>query len=146
MTSGDRLSTSRPTRKQRYCAYHFRSRNEISGLHPDAAGGLQDFAPDLVVLAGSTVVLSPQVEADAQAAGYDTRRVGGVTRTETARLLNALPAELGVAYLPIGASAADAAALGARPPGRSWVSWTHCAPTSTGWRRPTTRSARMSTR
>lgn len=54
-------------------------------LGSDARQGLSDYRPDLVILAGGEAALSPQVEEDVRNAGYNVRRVGGVSRTDTSK-------------------------------------------------------------
>lgn len=53
-------------------------------LGDDARQGLANYRPDLVIIAGGPQALSPQVEEDTRQAGYDTRRVAGTNRTDTA--------------------------------------------------------------
>lgn len=55
-----------------------------STLTSVATEQLQQLDPDLVVLAGGEAALSPQVEADVQALGFETRREAGAGRDETA--------------------------------------------------------------
>lgn len=68
-------------------------------LDDQARQGLLDTDPDVVVLAGGPVALSPEVEQQVAdlLPGAQLRRFAGEGRTETARLLNELPGELGIA-------------------------------------------------
>lgn len=69
-----------------------------SSLGGQAADGLAAADPQVVVLAGGTVALSEQVEADIGELlpDADIRRMAGIDRTETARLVNELTGQLGV--------------------------------------------------
>lgn len=82
-------------------------------LDDQARQGLVDTAPDVVVLAGGPAALSQQVEDQIVALlpGSLVRRVGGAGRTETARLLNELPGELGIVR-PVLAGATVAGDVG----------------------------------
>lgn len=80
-------------------------------LSDDTRAGLEAFGPELVVLAGGTQALTPAVEDQVAALGVPVRRVAGSSRLETSRALAALPAELGVAFLGAGGTAADSERL-----------------------------------
>ncbi|HEX9767277.1 MAG TPA: cell wall-binding repeat-containing protein [Nitriliruptorales bacterium] len=78
-------------------------------LDDQARQGLLDTSPDTVLLAGGLSALSQQVQDQIVALLPDAtvRRVGGKGRTETARLLNELPGELGIVRpVLVGASVA----------------------------------------
>lgn len=51
--------------------------------------------PDLVVLAGGTAALSPAVEQAVEAIPFDTQRISGASRLDTAAALSSLAADLG---------------------------------------------------
>jgi hypothetical protein len=87
-----------------------------AGLEPAAAQGLEQFDPDLVIIAGGTAALSQQVEADVQALGYQVERIGGTTRTDTARLLAERLGTLDKAYLNVEGTARNSMRLGNRGP------------------------------
>ncbi len=67
-------------------------------LDEEAAQGLVSTAPQVVILAGGTNALSPTVAQQVAELLPDAevRRIGGAGRTETARLLNEVPRELGL--------------------------------------------------
>ncbi len=67
-------------------------------LGEQARQGLVDTAPDVVVLAGGTAALSEQVEDQIGELlpNAQLRRFAGTDRTETARLVNQLPGQLGI--------------------------------------------------
>jgi uncharacterized coiled-coil protein SlyX len=69
-----------------------------ASLDDQARQGLADTDPQVVVLAGGVQALSPAVEQQIAALLPDAqlRRFAGAGRTETARLVNELPAQLGV--------------------------------------------------
>lgn len=78
--------------------------SQPSVLSPQARAALEDFAPDLVVLAGGEGALSSAVASAVAAAGdWEVRRVAGDSRYDTAAALAALLGELGLD----GLSAAD---------------------------------------
>ncbi|HUG82968.1 MAG TPA: cell wall-binding repeat-containing protein [Euzebya sp.] len=66
---------------------------EADRLLPVTAEAISAFDPDLVVLAGGVDALSAQVEKAVEELGYDTRRVSGADRHETAAALAGLLAE-----------------------------------------------------
>ncbi|HEX2027086.1 MAG TPA: cell wall-binding repeat-containing protein [Nitriliruptorales bacterium] len=67
-------------------------------LNEQARQGLQGAQPRVVVLAGGTAALAPQVEQQIREVLPQARlrRFAGAERTETARLLNELPDQLGI--------------------------------------------------
>jgi len=69
-----------------------------TSLDAQAADGLVAANPEVVVLAGGTAALSDTVQTQVAELLPDAevRRVAGAGRTETARLLGSLPAELGI--------------------------------------------------
>jgi hypothetical protein len=64
-------------------------------LHVRAAEALDSFAPDLVVLAGGEAALSQTVERAVADLGFESQRVAGRDRHETAALISALLMEMG---------------------------------------------------
>ena len=76
-----------------------------------ARQGLIDYDPELVVLAGGVEALFPAVEDDVRRLGFEVRRVGGETRSETARLLVELLESYGPAYLAVDGTAENARTL-----------------------------------
>lgn len=69
-----------------------------AALDPEARAGLVEFAPELVIIAGGPVAISPEVEAAVKAIPLPTRRVAGETRISTARALNQLLSEFDAVF------------------------------------------------
>ncbi|HEX9890071.1 MAG TPA: cell wall-binding repeat-containing protein [Nitriliruptorales bacterium] len=66
-----------------------------------ARDGILAADPDLVILAGGEAALMPKVQTDVEALGYDTRRVAGEGRTETAAALAALLDEYDAGFVRV---------------------------------------------
>lgn len=84
-----------------------------ASLDDHARDGLEEFDPDIVVIAGGPVAISQPVEDEIAAAlpKATVRRAAGATRTETARLVADIITEFNPAFLPADGKAADSALL-----------------------------------
>lgn len=90
-------------------------------LHDEAAEGLQASDPQVVVLAGGSAALSEAVEQQIRdlLPEATVRRFAGTNRTETAKLVNELTAELGVSRPVVaGATVAGDVGIDGNPDGR----------------------------